>query len=493
MPAAMLPEEFRDKEQDMKQFMDDDFILENDTAKHLFHDYAADLPIIDYHCHLSPREIYEDIRFDSLGDVWFGGIQKDGSCYGDHYKWRLMRSAGMKEEIVTGRDDELARFKGFADALSLSIGNPMYHWCHLELKKYFGINEPLTASSAGDIWDRCNDILKKDPDMSARGLIRKSKVAYVGTTDDPIDSLEWHEKIAADKSVDFLVRPSFRPDKAINITKEGFAGYIGKLAASVGKESLKNTEEVIDALLQRLEHFAKCGCVASDHGLDYIPFRLLPMEVCDRAFAKAMAGESVSIEEAEGYQTALLIALGKAYSRHGIAMELHYSCLRNMNEKMFKLLGPDTGYDMIAQNTCGGNIAKLLSELDRTDELPKTIVFSLNPADNEQIGTLLGCFQSSLVPGKIQHGSAWWFNDSKGGMEDMMRSLAGLGILGNFIGMLTDSRSFLSYTRHEYFRRIMCNLIGGWVEKGEYPSDEETLKRIVTGISYYNAKRYFGI
>ncbi len=477
----------------MKQFMDEDFILESDTAKHLFHDHAKSLPIIDYHCHLSSREIYEDVRFDSLGDVWFGGMQKDGSCYGDHYKWRLMRSNGMAESLVTGRDDEKARFKGFAKTLSLAIGNPMYHWCNLELKRYFGVDEPLSPGSADRIWDKCNDVLANDPDMSARGLIRKSNVAYVGTTDDPIDTLEWHEKIAADPDVKFLVRPSFRPDKAINITKEGFAEYIGKLAAAVGKESLDNTGDVIDALVNRVKYFASHGCVATDHGLDYIPFRKMPREVCDAAFAKAMRGESITVEEAEGYQTEVLIALGRAYHRHNMAMELHYSCLRNMNDRMYRMLGPDTGYDMIAQNTCGGNIAKLLSELDSTDELPKTIIFSLNPADNEQIGTILGCFQSSEVPGKIQHGPAWWFNDSKSGMEDQMRSLANLGLLGNFIGMLTDSRSFLSYTRHEYFRRIMCNLIGGWVENGEYPADEEALKQIVTGISYYNAKRYFGL
>ncbi len=473
--------------------MDEDFILESDTAKHLFHDHAKSLPIIDYHCHLSSREIYEDVRFDSLGDIWFGGMQKDGSCYGDHYKWRLMRSNGMAESLVTGRDDEKARFKGFAKTLSLAIGNPMYHWCNLELKRYFGVDEPLSPGSADRIWDKCNDVLANDPDMSARGLIRKSNVAYVGTTDDPIDTLEWHEKIAADPDVKFLVRPSFRPDKAINITKEGFAEYIGKLAAAVGKESLDNTGDVIDALVNRVKYFASHGCVATDHGLDYIPFRKMPREVCDAAFAKAMRGESITVEEAEGYQTEVLIALGRAYHRHNMAMELHYSCLRNMNDRMYRMLGPDTGYDMIAQNTCGGNIAKLLSELDSTDELPKTIIFSLNPADNEQIGTILGCFQSSEVPGKIQHGPAWWFNDSKSGMEDQMRSLANLGLLGNFIGMLTDSRSFLSYTRHEYFRRIMCNLIGGWVENGEYPADEEALKQIVTGISYYNAKRYFGL
>ena len=477
----------------MKKFLDNDFVLQTETAKHLFHDYAEELPIIDYHCHISPQEIYEDKRFNTLGDVWFGGKQPDGSFFGDHYKWRLMRSNGLPEELVTGRDNELERFKGFADTLTKAIGNPMYHWCSLELKKYFGVEEPLTVDNAEKIWNHCNEMLQNDPNLTVRGLIRQSNVAYVGTTDDPIDSLIWHEKIAADESIDFMVRPSFRPDKAVNITKDGFKEYIEKLAEVVNKKSLDSTQDVIDALVERVDFFAAHGCVASDHGLDYVPFRKVSMEECDKAFKKAMNGEPVSVEEAEGYQTALLVALGKAYHKHGIAMELHYSCLRNVNERMFKLEGPDTGFDMIANNSCGGNIAALLSELDKTAELPKTIIFSLNPADNEQIGTILGCFQSSEVPGKIQHGPAWWFNDTKSGMEEQMKSLANLGLLGNFIGMLTDSRSFLSYTRHDYFRRIMCNLIGNWVENGEYPNDEKALKAIVEGISYYNAKRYFGI
>ena len=477
----------------MIKFMDDDFILGNDTAKHLFHDYAEQLPIIDYHCHLDPKEIYEDRRFDNLGDVWFGGRQDDGSIAGDHYKWRLMRSNGMSEDLVTGRRDELKRFMGFADTLSLAVGNPMYHWCHLELKKYFGITEPLSVANAEDIWNKCSEMLRNDRDLSVRGLIRQSNVSYIGTTDDPIDDLKWHQKIANDKSIGFMVRPSFRPDKAVNIHKKGFKEYMGELAHSVGKDSLFTVQEVMDALLERIRFFVSQGCVASDHGLDYVPFRKLPMEICDNAFKKAMKGEQISIEETEGYQTALLIALGKAYHKYGIAMELHYSCLRNVNERALKELGPDTGYDIMGQNTCGGNLAALLSELDKTDELPKTIVFSLNPSDNEQIGTLIGAFQGSEVPGKIQHGPAWWFNDSKSGMEEQMKSVANLGILGNFIGMLTDSRSFLSYARHDYFRRIMCNLLGSWAENGEYPCDEEALKRIVQGISYYNARRYFGI
>ena len=477
----------------MRPFMDKDFLLETETAKHLFHDYSDPMPLVDYHCHISPKEIYEDRRFNNIAEVWLGGENPDGTYFGDHYKWRVMRSNGTPEEYITGHKPDFERFVKFAEALEMAIGNPMYHWSNAELHKYFGITEPLTVDNAKEIWDKTSDMLQNDPKMSVRGLIKQSNVAFIGTTDDPIDSLEWHEKIAADPSIEVKVCPSYRPDKAININKEGFAEYIGKLAASVGKKELASAQEVIDALIERLEFFAKLGCRASDHGLDYIPFRPAPMEEVDAIYKKVMAGGTVTVEEAEKYQTAVLMALGKAYHRLNIAMQLHYSCYRNANERIFRKMGPDTGVDMIAQNTCGEDIARMLSALDMTNECPKTIIYSLNPADNEQIGTMLGCFQSDEVPGKIQHGSAWWFNDTKSGMEEQMKSLANLGLLGNFVGMLTDSRSFLSYARHDYFRRIMCNLIGNWVENGEYPNNEASLKKIVEGISYKNAARYFGL
>jgi len=477
----------------MKPFMDKDFLLETETAKHLFHDYADPMPLVDYHCHISPKEIYEDRRFNNIAEVWLGGENPDGTYFGDHYKWRVMRSNGTSEEYITGHKPDFERFVKFAEALEMAIGNPMYHWSNAELHKYFGVTEPLTVENAKEIWDKTCDMLQNDPNMSVRGLIKQSNVAFIGTTDDPIDSLEWHEKIAADPSIEVRVCPSYRPDKAININKEGFAAYIGKLAASVGKKELASAQEVIDALIERLEFFAKLGCRASDHGLDYIPYRPAPMEEVDAVYKKVMAGEAITTEEAEKYQTAVLLALAKEYHRLDIAMQIHYSCYRNANERIFRKMGPDTGVDMIAQNTCGEDIARMLSALDMTNECPKTIIYSLNPADNEQIGTLLGCFQSDEVPGKIQHGSAWWFNDTKSGMEDQMKSLANLGLLGNFVGMLTDSRSFLSYARHDYFRRIMCNLIGNWVENGEYPNNEASLKKIVEGIAYKNAERYFEI
>ena len=477
----------------MKEFMDRDFLLETETAKHLFHTYSENQPLVDYHCHLNPQEIYEDRRFNNIGEVWLGGRNADGSYFGDHYKWRIMRSNGVSEENVTGTEHPFERFEKFAEALELCIGNPMYHWCNLELRKYFGVTKPLCKATAKEIWDQCNDKLQNDPECSVRGLIRQSNVAYIGTTDDPVDSLEWHEKIAADDTFTTIVRPSFRPDKAININKAGWREYIDKLAKVVGKETFASAQEVLDAIVDRIRFFKDHGCVASDHGIDYVMFRPAPMEEVEEVFKKAMAGEELTVEEAEKFQTAMLLTLGRAYHKYDIVMEIHYSCLRNVNVRMFAKEGPDTGFDMIAQNTCGGNIAALLSELEKTGELPKTVLFSLNPADNEQIGTILGCFQSDEVPGKIQHGPAWWFNDTKSGMEEQMKSLANLGILGNFIGMLTDSRSFLSYTRHDYFRRIMCNMIGNWVENGEYPNDEAALKRIVEGISYTNACRYFGL
>ena len=477
----------------MKAFMDKDFLLETETAKHLFHDYACKMPLVDYHCHLNPKEIYEDRRFNNLVEVWLGGLQENGSYAGDHYKWRLMRSNGVEEDYVSGTKDPYARFLKFVETLEMAIGNPMYHWCHLELQQFFGVYETLTLESAERIWNHCNKMLRENPDMTARGLIRKSNVAFIGTTDDPIDDLQWHEKIAADPTFHVVVAPSYRPDKAINIHKAGFLAYMQQLAKSVGKEQLSNIQEILDALTTRLEFFHAHGCKASDHGLDYIPYQPCTLEEADAVYQKALRGETLTTREIDGYQTTILVHLGKAYHRLDIAMQLHYSCLRNNNTRVFQKMGPDTGVDCIAQNTCGGNIAQLLNELDMENKCPKTILYSLNPADNEQLGTILGCFQDSSIPGKIQHGSAWWFNDTKSGMEEQMRSLANLSLLGNFIGMLTDSRSFLSYARHDYFRRILCNLVGNWVENGEYPNNDASLKKIVENICANNALRYFGL
>ena len=477
----------------MKAFMDKDFLLETETAKHLFHDYAKNMPLVDYHCHLNPQEIYEDRRFDNLVEVWLGGLQAGGNYAGDHYKWRLMRSNGVEEDYVSGTKDPYDRFLKFVETLEMAIGNPMYHWCHLELQQFFGVYEPLTLESAPAIWEHCNRLLRENPDMTARGLIRKANVAFIGTTDDPIDDLRWHDKIAEDPTFDVVVAPSFRPDKAINLHKAGFAGYMTQLAQSVGKTQLVTVEEVLEALTSRLEYFHAHGCKISDHGLDYIPYEICTMEQANATYQKALRGDVLTTKEIDGYQTTVMLHLGRAYHRLNIAMQLHYSCLRNNSDRVFKAMGPDTGVDAIAQNTCGGNVAQLLNALDVDGRCPKTILYSLNPSDNAQLDTIIGCFQDSSIPGKMQHGSAWWFNDTKSGMEEQMRSLANLGLLGNFIGMLTDSRSFLSYARHDYFRRILCNLIGNWVENGEYPNCDASLKKIVEGISAKNALRYFGL
>ena len=476
----------------MKSFMDKDFMLYNDTAKHLFHDYAENLPIVDYHCHISPKEIYEDRRYNNIAEVWLGGRNADGTYFGDHYKWRLMRSNGTNEDHVTGGADPFVKFTELAKALEMSIGNPMYHWCNLELKKYFGINEPLTVDNAKQIWDKTTDMLQHDPDLTVRGIIRKSNVAFIGTTDDPVDSLEWHEKLAEVKDLGFKVCPSFRPDKAVNIQRPGYVEYIAELSRAAGME-IQSAEDVCTALNRRIDFFKAHGCKASDHGLDYVPFEPCTMEEADRVFRKAMAGEALTKKEIDEYQTTVLLSLARKYHRENIVMEIHYSCSRNVNRRMFRLEGPDTGFDMIAKSLCYQQLADFFSALDENNELPKCIVFSLDQSDFNQITTCLGCFQSDEVPGKMQLGAAWWFLDTRDGMEEQMKSLARLGILGNFVGMLTDSRSFLSYTRHDYFRRIACNLIGEWVEKGEYPDNDASLKKIVEGISYKNAVRYFGI
>ncbi len=480
----------------MKAFMDKDFLLNSPTAVHLYHDYAEKMPIVDYHCHIPPQEIYEDRRFDNIAQVWLGGHQvlEDGSDYyfGDHYKWRVMRSNGVPEEYITGDKPDRERFQKFAEALEMAIGNPMYTWCHLELKKYFGYDGVLNGDTAEEVWNLCNEKLQNDPHMTVRGLIAQSNVAFIGTTDDPVDTLEWHKKIKEDPDISFTVAPSFRPDKALNILKPGFKAYIEKLQSVVGRE-FQCADCVIKALDERLQFFVSMGCKASDHGLDYVPYRKPDADIATRAFKKAMAGETVSTEEGETYTTYVLLALGRLYKKYDVAMQIHYSCLRNVNEKMYSKLGPDTGFDMIAVTDCSSSLSHLLSDLALTDECPKVILYSLNNSDFDMLGTLLGAFQDDEVPGKIQLGSAWWFLDTNDGMYTQMRTLARLGLLGNFIGMLTDSRSFLSYTRHELFRRLMCNLIGEWVENGQYPNDEKALKKIVEGISYNNAARYFGL
>ena len=466
----------------MTAFMTRDFLLSGEIAKKLYHEHAAKMPIVDYHCHVSPKEIYEDLHFKNITQVWLSG---------DHYKWRMMRSDGIDEHFITGNATDKEKFLHFASALPKAIGNPMYHWCHLELKNYFGYEGVLGPDTDEEVWNLTAEKLAA-PDMGVRGLIKKSNVAFIGTTDDPVDSLEWHQKLAKDDAMETVVAPSFRPDKALNIDKAGWKDYLETLSRVSGIK-IGSLAKLKEALAMRMVYFDANGCKASDHGLDHMIWNPLPEDQADAILKKGLAGEEVSAAEAAALKTSLLLFCAKQYSSLGWVMQIHYNCLRNPNSRMFETLGPDTGFDCIGPENGSTALAAFLDRLDRENQLPRTILYSLDAGDNAFLDTLIGSFQGAGVHGKLQHGSAWWFNDNKQGMIDQLTSLANLSLLGNFVGMLTDSRSFLSYTRHEYFRRILCQLIGSWVESGEYPPDMAVLGRLVENISYHNAVQYFGI
>ena len=465
----------------MKTFMNKDFLLQTETAKKLYNDYAAATPILDYHCHINPQEIYEDRQFENITQVWLGG---------DHYKWRFMRSCGVDERFITGDASDKEKFLKWAEVLGKAIGNPLFHWSHLELQKYFGYHGVLNKNTAEEVWELCNKRLA-EPDMTVRNIIKQSNVTLICTTDDPVDSLEWHKKIAEDASFDVKVLPAWRPDKAMNLEKPEYVDYIKTLSEVSGIE-VKDFASMKEAILNRMDFFDSMGCCVSDHALEYVMYAPASEEEVDAIFKKALAGESVSREEEMKFKMAFMQFVARAYHKRNWVMQIHYGCKRDNNALMYAKLGPDTGFDCINNYAPSAQTADFLNSLIATDELPKTILYSLNPCDNEAIGTILGCFQGTEAAGKIQQGSAWWFNDHKTGMIAQMTSLANLGLLSNFVGMLTDSRSFLSYTRHEYFRRILCELIGGWVENGEYPADYKVLEQIVKGISYNNAVKYFG-
>ncbi len=465
----------------MKQFMDQDFLLSNETAKKLFHDYAEPTPILDYHCHINPREIAEDRQFENITQVWLGG---------DHYKWRFMRSCGVEEKYITGDASDKEKFLAWAKCLGKAIGNPLYHWSHLELQRYFGYNGALSEKTAEEVWELCNKKLA-DPSMSVRNIIRNSNVTLICTTDDPVDTLEWHDKIKADETFDVQVLPAWRPDKAMNIEKPDYPDYLAKLSEVSGVK-INSFTDLKEALANRMDYFASKGCSVSDHGLEYVMYLPASEGEIEKILTKRLSGASVTREEELKFKTACMVFVGAEYAKRNWAMQLHYGCKRDNNTKMYDRLGPDTGYDCINNYAPSAQLADFLNALISQDALPRTILYSLNPNDNQAIGTILGCFQDSSAVGKIQQGSAWWFNDHKTGMQDQMISLANLGNLSGFVGMLTDSRSFLSYTRHEYFRRILCNLLGTWVENGEFPQDYEILGEIVKNISYYNAVNYFG-
>ena len=465
----------------MKKFMDEDFLLSTETAQKLYHEHAEKTPILDYHCHINPEEIAKDRQFENITQVWLGG---------DHYKWRQMRSNGVDEKYITGDASDREKFQKWAETLEKAIGNPLYHWSHLELKRYFGYDGCLNGETAEEVWNLCNAKLKT-PEMSVQNLIRQSGVTLLCTTDDPADSLEWHRVIGENDSFEVQVLPAWRPDKAMNIEKPDYAEYLKKLGTAAEME-IQTFKDLKEALKKRMAFFDSMGCRASDHALEYVMYVPASEEDVEAIFAKRLLGAALTKVEELKFKTAFMLFVGKEYARLGWAMQLHYGCKRDNNVFRYEQLGPDTGYDCIDNYAPSGQMADFLNALNVSNELPKTIIYSLNPNDNAAIGTILGCFQDSGAVGKIQQGSAWWFNDHKAGMMEQMTSLANLGLLGNFIGMLTDSRSFLSYTRHEYFRRILCELIGGWVENGEYPADMKVLGKMVENISYNNAVRYFG-
>ena len=447
--------------------INDNFMLKNEPAKKLYA-MVKDLPIIDYHCHLQPKQIAENYQFKNAFDLFLGG---------DHYKWRQMRSNGVDEEFVTGGADEYEKFRAFARTMPKLIGNPLYHWTHLELKRYFDIDEPLNEENCEMIWNKVNECLAK-PEFRAQELIKRSNVEIICTTDDPVDSLEYHQAL---KGFSTKVLPTFRPDKAVEIGKDTFLPYIEQVG-------IKSYDELVEWIKARIAFFHECGCRLSDHALEYVPYGVGDAK---DAFNKRMAGEELSRAEIDAFKTDMLKACAEEYTKLGWTMQLHIGALRNNNQKMYKKLGPDTGYDSINDLCIAEDLGAFMNHLECVDALPRTILYTLNPKDNYVLGTMLGCFQDSTVPGKIQFGSGWWFNDQRDGMEAQMQALANLGMIANFVGMLTDSRSFVSYPRHEYFRRIMCNLIGKWVDEGEYPEDWKSLEKIVTGIAYYNAKNYF--
>ncbi len=463
----------------MKKFMDEDFLLKNDVAKELYHKHSEGLPIFDYHCHLNPAEIAADTRFDNISALWLGT-----RTFGDHYKWRAMRSNGLTEQL----DDPWEKFYSWAQTMENLYGNPLFHWTQLELKRYFGIDTVLTSKTAKAIYDECNRQLKENPELSVFGIFKKFNIYAVGTTDDPADSLEYHIQLK-DKSPAKVI-PSYRPDKAMNIDQETFVPYIATLSKASGIK-IKSAEDVLKALENRLDFFVKCGCRASDHALMDAPYAPATEQELNAIFSRAMDGLTLTAEEAEKYRFYIMSNLGKAYAKRGLVMQLHFASIRNNNSRKFRQLGADTGYDAVYDSIHAEKLSKFLDSMEKEDLLPKTILYSLNPNDYYVLGTLMGCFQGEGVPGKIQLGSGWWFCDHKDGMEQQMKTLGDLGLLSRFIGMLTDSRSFLSYPRHEYFRRIMCNLIGTWVEDGEVPYDMDVLGKMTEGISFNNALAYF--
>lgn len=462
----------------MKAFINEDFLLSSETAKILYHDYAEKMPVADYHCHINPQDIADDVRFTSITDMWLAH---------DHYKWRAMRCAGFSEDkIVEGVEkDPFGVFEAFAETLPMLIGNQLYHWTYLELKRYFGIEKQLTKETAREIYDEINGILANE-NITAREMIRRSNVTVVCTTDDPIDSLVYHKAIAEDETFDCKVFPSYRPDTAMAVDKPDFGAYIAKLADASGV-AIDNFASLMEALYNRADFFDANGCKSADHGIYHMVYSEATDAELDAIFAEAVSGTIVDECKADKFKTAVLVALSKKYHELNWVMQIHFGVLRNNSQKNFERLGPDAGFDTINDKSGATKLSKLLNKMEQNETLPKMIFYSLNENDNMFISSLAGAFCSGgECKSKIQLGSAWWFNDHKKGMIKQLEDLANSGTLANFVGMLTDSRSFLSYTRHEYFRRILCNLIGEWAENGEVYPDMERLGKIVSDISYNN-------
>lgn len=464
----------------MKEFMGNDFLLNTETAKKLYHNYAAKMPIYDYHCHLSPKEIYENKEFKNLTEAWLGG---------DHYKWRALRAYGVDEAYITGDKSDYEKFLKWAEVVPYTIGNPLYHWTHLELRRYFGIDTLLSPETAEQIWNQANAKLKT---LTARELIAMSNVKTVCTTDDPIDNLEYHMLIAKDSSLSTRVLPAFRPDKAVNIELSWYNEWVDKLA-SVVKFPIISLEDLKQALVNRIDFFHTVGCRLSDHALDVVLYSEATDEEVEVIFQKARNGESISKYELKKYKGHMMVFFGKEYAKRGWTQQYHIGALRNNSQRMLRELGPDTGFDAINDTIIAQDLSRLLDALDDTDALPKTILYTLNPRDNEVLAAMIGCFQGSGVKGKMQFGSGWWFNDQLDGMARQMEALSQLGLISNFVGMLTDSRSFLSYPRHEYFRRLLCDRFGALIESGQYPNNVEFVGKVVEDICYNNAVNYFNM
>jgi glucuronate isomerase len=477
----------------MKHFMDRNFLLSTKTAEELYHEAAEGEPIFDYHCHLNPEEIAGTGRFSNLAELWLGG---------DHYKWRALRSNGVEERLITGDAEPYDKFLAWAETVPRLIGNPLYHWTHLELQRYFDIQEPLNRESAPAIWEAANAKIREDPALSVFGIFKKFRVYGVGTTDDPADTLEWHEKVRKSGKTETRVLPSFRPDLVIAIDAPGFAEYIRRLGKAAGKD-IGSLGDLLRVLRDRLDLFDRLGCRSADHSLGRPPFDArweagaakkegFGEQKAGETLEKVLSGAAAEGEDLEFYKAFILSFLGGEYYRRGWVMQLHFGALRNPNSRMMVALGPNTGFDAAGDRRLAEHLARFLDVLEAGGRLPATILYSLNPKDYYVLGALMGSFQGG-IPGKMQLGSAWWFNDHRDGMEEQLKILGNLGLLSRFVGMLTDSRSFLSYPRHEYFRRILCNILGRWTEEGEIPPDLPLLKGMVRDICFENARRYFGV